>query len=214
MILAIYCAGGLGKEIIAFARYLARWPMIVFVDDVIDEKWFQDARVYRFGELQYLPDKVEFVIASGEPAGRAALYKKIKDAGYPMATIISPGCLLPPSSTIGEGSIIYDCAIAPDVKVGVNVLINTKATIGHDVVIGDNCIISAFSFVGGHSTIGKNTYLGAGAMIKDRLTVGDNAIISLGAVALRNVRSEAIMVGNPAKEISQNTEKKVFELFD
>ena len=90
MTLAIYCAGGLGKELIELARSLKQWESIVFVDDITDAETYRSATVYRFAEVAGIEDDVEFVIASGEPAVRRALYEKIKKSGYPMATVISP----------------------------------------------------------------------------------------------------------------------------
>ena len=75
-------------------------------------------------------------------------------------------------------------------------------------------MISSSGFIGGYTSIGNKVYLGPGAMVKDRITIGDSAILSLGAVALRNVRERAIMIGNPAKIIGYNTEDKVFGMFD
>lgn len=47
-------------------------------------------------------------------------------------------------------------------------------------------------------------------MLKDRIHIGKDSIIGLGAVVLRNVREKSIMIGNPAKKIGYNNERKVF----
>ena len=74
MTLAIYCAGGLGKEIIALARSVNIWNEIIFVDDITDADWHAGAKVFRFDELRGYNDELEFIIATGEPAVREALY--------------------------------------------------------------------------------------------------------------------------------------------
>lgn len=214
MTLAIYCAGGLGKEVIAFARSISRWDYIIFVDDVIDAKEYCGATVYRFDDVANLPDDVEFVIASGEPAGRKALYEKIKAAQYRLATLVSPYASLLPGVQLGEGCIIMDCGLSADVVIGENVLVNSRVIMGHDAVVGAHSYISANSFIGGHTQIGSCVYMAPGAMAKDRIKVGDNAIISLGAVLLRNVRPGAIMVGNPARYLGDNETETVFGIFD
>lgn len=214
MTLAIYCAGGLGKEIVAFARSISRWDYIIFVDDVIEVKEYCGAAVYRFEDIKTLPDDVEFVIASGEPAGRKALYEKIKAAGYSMTMLVSPYATLLPGVHIGEGCIIMDCCLSADVWVSENAMINSRAILGHDTTVGAHSYISANSFVGGHSHIGSCVYMAPGAMAKDRIKIGDRAIISLGAVLLRSVRPDAIMVGNPARHLGDNKKGKIFEIFD
>ncbi|MBE6096542.1 MAG: acetyltransferase [Schwartzia succinivorans] len=212
MTLAIYCAGGLGKELIDLARSVSRWDDIFFVDDITEESEHAGAKVYRFDEISHFND-VEFIIANGEPLVRETLYKKIKAAGYSLATIYGSGCCVLPGAQIGEGCILTDCIVSADVVIKPNVLIQTKAAIGHDAVIGENSIISAFCFIGGFTQIGKNVYMGPGALAKDRIRVGESAIISLGAVLHRNVKNKAIMVGNPAKRMGENTKGSVFNLF-
>ncbi len=214
MTLAIYCAGGLGKEVIALARSVSRWDSIIFVDDVTKAEWHADAKVYRFEQLKDYPDDVEFVIASGEPAGREKLYYRIKEAGYPMATIYGPGFTMLPGTSIGEGCILYDCGISADVTIEPNVIINTKAVIGHDSYVGAHSVMSFVSFIGGNSAVGSRTYIAPGAMIKDHIKVGNDCIISMGAIVLRNVKDSSIMVGNPARRLGENTEKRVFGIFN
>lgn len=214
MTLAIYCAGGLGKEIIALARTVCRWENIIFVDDVTDDEWYQGAKVFRFDEVKDFPDEVEFVIANGEPEVREMLYNKIKEAGYKMTTIYGPGCSILPGAQIGEGCILFDCGVSADVVIAHNVLINTKVVIGHDAVIGAHSIVSAFCFIGGYTKLGNKVYMAPGSMAKDRIIIGESAIISFGAVLLRNVKSNVIMVGNPAKRLADNIENKVFNMFE
>lgn len=213
MILAIYCAGGLGREMIGLARSASRWEAIFFVDDVVEQKEIAGAGVFRFEEIENYRGNIEFVIANGEPEAREKLYEKIKAAGYPLATIIGNGCSVSPDAEIGEGCIIYGGGISTNVKIGKNTLINGNVIIGHDTVIGEHCVLSANCFVGGMTNIGKKVYIAPGALIKDRINIGDSAIISLGAVILRIVREKAIMVGNPARRIGYNTLGKVFNIF-
>ena len=214
MTLAIYCAGGLGKETIELARIVNRWDVIVFVDDVTDKKIYREAHVYRFEEIARFEDTVEFIVASGEPAARKALYEKIKAAGYSLATLVFPWVSTYPGTTFGEGCILWDCSLSADIVVEPNVLINTKVIVGHDTVIGAHSVISAKSFLGGNVRVEEGVYMAPGTMAKDRIRVGEGAIISLGAVLLRNVRPRAIMVGNPARRIGENETGRVFGMFD
>ena len=214
MTLAIYCAGGLGKEVIGLARAVSRWDNIIFVDDVTETEYHADAKVYRFEQIKDYPDAVEFVIASGEPAGREKLYHRIKEAGYPMTTIYGLGCSVLPGTSIGEGCILYDSLISADVQIGPNVLLNTKVVIGHDAVICSHSVLGYNSFVGGGAVIESRSYVAPGAIIKDRITVGADSIISMGAVVLRNVSESSIMLGNPAEKVGKNELKRVFGMFE
>lgn len=213
MTLAIYCAGGLGKEIIALARSVSRWDEIIFVDDITNAERHASAKVFRFDELCGYNDEIEFIIANGEPAVRESLYNKVKTAGYKMATVCGRGCVILPGASIGEGCVFFAGAISADVVIGPNVLFNGRVTIGHDAVIGAHSVLSEACLIGGHTEIGARVYLAPGSMVKDRIKIGDDAIISLGAIILRRVKERAIMLGNPAKRIGFNTEGKVFNMF-
>lgn len=214
MTLVIYCAGGLGKEIITLARSVNCWDRIVFADDVTDAKEHAGAPVYRFEEIARLQDEVEFIIASGEPFERKCLYEKIKAAGYRLATVVSPQARVLPGAQIGEGCIVWNCFLSADVIIKENVFINSKVIIGHDTVVGAHSVLSISCFLGGKTSIGERVYMAPGSLCKDKLTIGDGAIISLGAVLLRNVRPQSIMIGNPAKRIGMNEQNKVFGMFD
>ena len=52
------------------------------------------------------------------------------------------------------------------------------------------------------TVIGKNVFLGANAVILPGVVVGDNSIIGAGAVVTKNVPSDSIVVGNPARVVS------------
>lgn len=211
MILAIYCAGGLGREVIELARALNRWERIIYVDDITEEKMVAGADVYRFEEAEQFRGNIEFIIATGEPVIRKMLYEKIKSDGYPLATLIGPWCTMLPETHIGEGCIIYDSALSTNITVGDNVLMNGRVLIGHDACIGAHTVLSALCFIGGGTEIGECCYMAPGSMTKDHIHIGDDAIISLGAVVLRHVRPKSIMIGNPAKHWAENTERKVFQ---
>lgn len=214
MILAIYGAGGMGREVLEFARSICRWREILFVDDVTDLAHVRNARVLRFPEVAELQDTVEFTIANGEPAARKALYEKVKAAGYQIATLISQYVVIAPGVQIGEGAILYDGVLSVDTVVGINAVMCAHTVLGHDAHLGAHSYMSHNCFVGGGTHIGECVYMGPGSMARERITVGDNAIISLGAILHRDVHPEAIMVGNPARQIGENKEHKVFGMFD
>jgi len=52
--------------------------------------------------------------------------------------------------------------------------------------------------------IGTHVWLGADVKVLKRVTIGDGAIISTGAIVTRNVESNAIYAGVPAKKVKDN----------
>jgi acetyltransferase-like isoleucine patch superfamily enzyme len=51
--------------------------------------------------------------------------------------------------------------------------------------------------------IGKNVWLGAGAIILPGVTVGENSIVAAGAVVTKDVPSNTIVGGVPARVIKK-----------
>ena len=52
-------------------------------------------------------------------------------------------------------------------------------------------------------SIGKNAWIGAGATILPGVTVGDNAVVGAASVVTRDVPTDTIVAGNPAKFIKR-----------
>lgn len=214
MTLAIYCAGGLGKEVLSVAKNANRWDNIIFVDDVTDEKIIQGVSVYKFDMLKsFFGSDLEFIIANGEPYAREKLYNKVKEGDYRLATLYCGGSCILPNTVIMNGCVLYDCKISTEVSIGCNTYINTEVIIGHGTSVGANCVISPRAFIGGKCTIGDRVYVAPGVIIKDRVIIGDDAVLGLGSVVLRNVKPSSIMLGNPARRIGANQEHTVFDRF-
>lgn len=49
--------------------------------------------------------------------------------------------------------------------------------------------------------IGNNVWIGSGSVILPGVTIGDNAVIGAGSVVTKDIPSDMIAVGNPAKVI-------------
>lgn len=55
--------------------------------------------------------------------------------------------------------------------------------------------------------IGSNVWIGAGAVILSGITIGDNAIIGAGSVVTRDVPANAVVIGAPARPLSDLNRK-------
>jgi acetyltransferase-like isoleucine patch superfamily enzyme len=107
-----------------------------------------------------------------------------------------------------------------EIRVGRNVFINQNCTfydlggleIGDDVMIGPNVslITSGHPVEPSHRrefviarpiVIERNVWIAAGATIIGGVTVGENSVIAAGSVVTREVPSNALVAGNPARVI-------------
>jgi sugar O-acyltransferase (sialic acid O-acetyltransferase NeuD family) len=217
MILGIYGCGGLGREILVLAQQInavrKRWSELVFIDDVDVKNTRAKARVVLFDQAkaEFPPDQVEICIAVGEPSVRANLYDRVLAAGYRLATLIHPGVYIPEDTSIGNGAIICQgCFVSCGVRLSDNILLQPTASIGHDCSVGSHSVISTFVSLAGNCTIGARTYIGMCVPVKENTTVGDDVIIGMGSVVLRSVDSGMVALGNPARPMSVNDNKRVF----
>ena len=113
--------------------------------------------------------------------------------------------------------------IHPAVKIGKNFFIDhgMGVVIGETSQIGDDVTIYHGVTLGGispsensneqrnlkrHPTIQNNVIIGSGAQILGPITIGSFARIGANTVILKDVPTHATMVGNPAKNISTNTD--------
>lgn len=215
MILGIFGASGLGREVNIIARKInaieQRWERIVYIDD--DESITEILGVpsYNFEIAREKFKDLEISIAIGEPKTREKIYNRVKESKVKLATLIHPGVYIDESSmvgagvTIGEGVTITSC-----VRIEDNVYIQPHAVIGHDIHIDKHSIIGSNVEIGGANEIGKRVFIGFMAGTLHGLTIGDDVEISAGSIVFRNIESGVIVMGNPARVIRRNEGQGVF----
>jgi len=212
MKLGIYGAGGLGREVLMLAQQLnqsSRWEEIFFIDDVTNENVVSGVPVHRFALLDHYCTEV--VIAIGEPAARQQLAAKVR-AKTNLATLIHPSVFIPPGSHIGPGAIICDHAfISCDVVIGENTLIQPHASVGHDTHVGPHSVISSNVTLAGHCVVGQRVFIGMNSAVKEKTTLGDDVIVGMGSAVFSDIDDETVALGNPARAMRKNEQKKVFK---
>jgi sugar O-acyltransferase (sialic acid O-acetyltransferase NeuD family) len=105
----------------------------------------------------------------------------------------------------GVGNIITaGCIFTLDIKIGSFNIFNLNTTVGHDTVIGSFNVMNPGVNVSGGITLGNKNLIGTNATILQYLTVGDNSILGAGAVLSKNLESNLVAVGIPAKPIKEN----------
>lgn len=218
MILGIYGTNGMGRELREIALLMNKhekcWERIVFIDDTKAAGILKGCEMIPFDQFEkkYSPKDIQIVIGMGEPSYKEAVWKRVKTAGYSLATIIHPDAEIAPSAELGEGVVVRKGSIiSSDSKVGNNVIIQSYVIVGHDARVGNHCQISSFTDIAGHCEIGDRVFIGLNSCVKEETTIGNDAIISMGSVVMKNVSPSIIMMGNPARAIGENIEKKVFK---
>ena len=101
-------------------------------------------------------------------------------------------CDIPAECKIGKGTYLAHG--------GVGVVVNGKCTIGDRVSLGQGITIGG-SFGSGVPIVGNDVWISAGARILGDVTIGNNVIIGANAVVLRDVPSNSVVAGVPARTL-------------
>lgn len=102
----------------------------------------------------------------------------------------------------------YGLMIASSTKIGYGFFIGHPqgVVINHTAVIGNNVNISQFLTIGSNETraavIGDNVYVGPHVCLVENVHIGSNATIGAGSVVTKDVKADAVVAGNPAREIN------------
>jgi UDP-2-acetamido-3-amino-2,3-dideoxy-glucuronate N-acetyltransferase len=118
---------------------------------------------------------------------------------------IGQGCYMAPGSTLGN-----NCKVQNNVSIYSGVHCEDNVFLGPSMVFCNDINPRAiFSKNGNYmkTLVKEGASIGANATILPGITIGKCAFIGAGAVITKNVPNYAVMVGNPAKQISVMDEK-------
>lgn len=212
--LLIYCAGGMGREILELARQTGHYQDILFLDDGLCGATVNGAPVYELEQIikQGVQDNTVAVVASGEPTLVRRLTSNIQNAGIPLEILIHPTVYVPQSSIICPGVLVQDRVfLGPNSTIEMGACIDYNCALGHDVTVEKFSHISMGCMVAGHVTIKEGTYIGAGTVIRDEVTIGRNCIIGMGSVVTKDIPDNTVAYGNPCRVVRKNTDGIVFQ---
>ena len=219
MHLGIYGTGGFGKEIFDVAsrqnEITKKWESIFFIDDFKENGTsFYLSKVFTLLNVidSHTVENVEVVIAIGEPIVRIKIKEKLKQNNIKLGKVVDPSAVISSTATLCDGVIVTsNCIIASSAYVGENVAINVKSIVGHDIILSNDVVVSSMVNIGGSCKIGAGTYLGMGCLIKEGLEIGEEVIIGMGSAVHHNIPNGMIALGNPARPMRENLDKKVFK---
>jgi len=88
-------------------------------------------------------------------------------------------------------------------KISDYVKIDDHVHIAHNSSIGENTLITACAEISGSVSIGCNTWVSPNCSITNNIEVGSNCFIGIGSVVTKDVPSNHVVAGNPARKIRE-----------
>ena len=126
--------------------------------------------------------------------------------GYRFTNIVHPSVNLR-YVKLGKGVYIQENVILqPNSVISDHVILSCNSTVAHDSFVDKYVFIGPSAYVCGRVNIGEMSYLSVGAKILPELKIGKNCIIAAGAVVTKDVPSDQVWAGNPAKFLMTKNE--------
>ncbi|KAB7729178.1 acetyltransferase [Rudanella paleaurantiibacter] len=197
----LYGAGGHARVLLSVLKALGYRVAGVFDDD-LERQFLGELRVWGRYEATYRPE-VPLLLAVGDNSIRRAL---AATARHSFATVIHPSALVDVGAELGAGTVIlHQAVVQTGAVLGQHVLVNTRASVDHDCRLGDFVQIAPGAVLCGGVHVGEGALIAAGAVVVPGVSVGRWAVVGAGAVVTRPVPDGAVVWGNPARFIRQNS---------
>ena len=207
--IAIYGAGGLGREVAAMINIInsrkPEWRLVGFYDDTLDP----GTQISHFGktlggypELNAITSPLSVVICVGNPLGRLNIANNITNRLVEYPNLVSPDFVIEDSESfrIGKGNIIKsNCRVTCNVGLGDFNVLNGTITLGHDARLGSYNVLMPGVRISGEVVIGDCNLFGAGSFVKQALHIGNEVTLSPLSPLLTRPKDGCTYIGNPAK---------------
>ena len=83
------------------------------------------------------------------------------------------------------------------------VKIDNLVHVAHNVIIGENSAVIANAMIAGSTKIGVNSTVSPSVSLTNGINIGENSTIGMGSVVIRNIPSNEVWAGVPARELSK-----------
>ena len=199
-------AGGLGREVEAFARHDYAngkdWYIGGFLDTRPEVLSAFATQVGVIGDpTTFVPQKDDiFIVAVGDTRLKKRLVASMRLRGARFVSLRTH-VQISPLATYGASVFGDRATVSVDAIVGDYAYIGADTILGHDVVVGDYAHIGARCFVAGRVHIGEGAVIHPMASIATDVRIGEWATVGLGAVVFNEVPPGTTVVGNPARRL-------------
>lgn len=173
-------------------------------DEKIDKLVMGSKVIGKFSDLSETDIKDnQYIVAIGNNNARNKIMTKINILGGITPTLIHPSATISKSAKIGKGVYIQaNVNVWTNVSISDYCIISPNVVIAHHSSLGKACLVSTLTGVGASIIIEEKVFIGMGSTIVTGMKhIGKNSIIGAGAVVLKDVESDSVYAGVPAKKL-------------
>lgn len=208
--IAIYGAGGLGREIACLIKMInesqsaPRWNHIGFFDDNPELRGTSNeygAILGGFDMLNCWTKPIDIAMAIGNPTVVKKITENITNKNVDYPNIFAPNTLYldKENITFGRGNVVcLGCIFSCNVRVGDFNVFNGLITVGHDAKIGNYNSLMPSVRISGEVIIGDENFFGCASVVLQQVMVGCKTTVGAGSVVMRKTKDCNTYIGNPA----------------
>lgn len=204
-------AGGFSRETAEAVRAInavaPTWRLLGFLDDSPQMRGAVVGGLPVLGpiDLAHEHPQAAIVLTTGRPdnyVSRRLIAERLAFDDDRYATIVHPTATVGESCRVGVGSVLLaHVDLTADVVVGRHVAVMPQVVLPHDARVDDYATLASGVRLGGACHVAEGAYIGAAACLREGVTIGARAMVGMGSTVMRDVPSERLWLGSPARDI-------------